>query len=82
MVGNVLHPIVFSHYIILRGRDIAAIEDMVDNGDSGISEIVESTDYLLAGGDNVLLRLYRHAGDEYSVHYLDRRRPLLDLVLA
>ena len=42
MVGNVLHPIVFSHYIILRGRDIAAIEDMVDNGDSGISEIVES----------------------------------------
>lgn len=46
-----------------------------------LPDATQETDYLLAGGDNVLLRLYRHAGDEYSVHYLDRRRPLLDLVL-
>lgn len=46
-----------------------------------LPDTTQETDYLLSGGENVLLRLYRHAGDEYSAHYLDRRCPLLDLVL-
>lgn len=46
-----------------------------------LPDVTQETEHLLSAGENLLLRLYKHADDEYSAHYLDRRQALLDLVL-
>ena len=55
------------------------------NGSSGklraVPDSTQTSTFLLSGREKLLLRLYRHAQDEFSAMYVQQQVPLLDYVI-